>query len=160
MTVKVNGSIMEITEEEMFLLDLPRALKVLEEKKRQSNDEILRKLDASMGTKNGCADKDAHTRSREQLGEQHDVLIQTLGREAKDLRSIQSLRKKLKKVHARLRSKYGAAAVDRAIDAMANRPNPIEISSSTIAAKPIGHGEIISLPDVISVVDTWIIDKR
>lgn len=160
MTVKVNGSIMEITEEEMFLLDLPRALKVLEEKKRQSNDEILRKLDASMGTKNGCADKDAHTRSREQLGEQHDVLIQTLGREAKDLRSIQSLRKKLKKVHARLRSKYGAAAVDRAIDAMANRPNPIEISSSTIAAKPIGHGEIISLPYVISVVDTWIIDKR
>ena len=160
MVRKTTGSIMEISEEEMFLLDLPRALKVLEEKKRQSNDEILRKLDASMGTKNGCADKDAHTRSREQLGEQHDVLIQTLGREAKDLRSIQSLRKKLKKVHARLRSKYGAAAVDRAIDAMANRPNPIEISSSTIAAKPIGHGEIISLPDVISVVDTWIIDKR
>lgn len=154
MTVKVNGSIMEIPEEEMFLLDLPRALKVLEEKKRQSNDEILRKLDASMGTKNGCADKDAHTRSREQLGEQHDVLIQTLGREAKDLRSIQSLRKKLKKVHARLRRKYGDANVDRAIDAIANRPNPIEISSSTIAAKPVGR-EIISLPDVVSVVNKY-----
>ena len=155
MVKETTGSIMEITEEEMFLLDLPRALKVLEEKKRQSNDEILRKLVASMGTKNGCADKDAHTRSREQLGEQHDVLIQTLGREAKDLRSIQSLRKKLKKVHARLRSKYGVAAVDRAIDAMANRPNPIEISSSTIAAKPIGHGEIISLPDVVGVVNKY-----
>lgn len=160
MTVKVNGSIMEITEEEMFLLDLPRALDVLEQKKRQINDEIQKTLDASMGTKNGCADKDAHVRSREQLGEQHDVLIQTLGREAKNLREIQKLRKKLDKVHARLRRKYGDANVDRAIDAMAHRPSPIEISSSTIAAKPIGHGEIISLPDVISVVDTWIIDKR
>ena len=158
MTVKVNGSIMEITEEEMFLLDLPRALDVLERKKRQSNDEILRTLDASMGTKNGCADKDAHVRSRELLGEQHDVLIQTLGREAKDLREIQKLRKKLDKVHAKLRRKYGDEVVDRAIEAMANRPSPIEISS-TIVAKPVGR-EIISLPDVVSVVETWIIDKR
>lgn len=160
MAKKTAGSIMEITEEEMFLLDLPRALDVLELKKRQSNDEILQTLDTSMGTKMGCADKDAHIRSRELLGEQHDVLIQTLGREAKNLRAIQKLRKKLEKVHAKLRRKYGDAAVDRAIEAMANRPNPIEISSSTIAAKPIGHGEIISLPDAISVVDTWIIDKR
>lgn len=159
MTEKVNGSIMEITEEEMFLLDLPRALDVLEQKKRQCNDEIQRALDASMGTRNGCADKDAHVRSREQLGEQRDVLIQTLDREAKDLREIQKLRKKLKKVHAKLRRKYGGAAVVRAIEAMANRSNPIEISSSTIAAKPIGR-KIISLPDVVSVVDTWIIDKR
>ena len=158
MTVKVNGSIMEITEEEMFLLDLPRALDVLERKKRQSNDEILRTLDASMGTKNGCADKDAHVRSRELLGEQHDVLIQTLGREAKNLREIQKLRKKLEKVHAKLRRKYGDEVVDRAIEAMANRPSPIEISS-TIVAKPVGR-EIISLPDVVSVVETWIIDKR
>lgn len=160
MVKETTGSIMEITEEEMFLLDLPRALDVLERKKRQSNAEILATLDVSMGTKNGCADKDAHVRSRELLGEQHDVLIQTLGREAKNLRAIQKLRKKLEKVHARLRRKYGDAAVDRAIEAMANRPNPIEISSSTIAAKPIGHGEIISLPDAIGVVDTWIIDKR
>lgn len=159
MTVKVNGSIMEISEEEMFLLDLPRALDVLEQKKRQSNDEILRTLDASMGTKNGCADKDAHIRSREQLGEQHDVLIQTLAKEAKDLRTIQKLRKKLEKIHAKLRRKYGDAAIDRAIEAMANRPSPIEISSSTIAAKPVGR-EIISLPDAISVIDTWIIEKR
>lgn len=158
MTVKVNGSIMEITEEEMFLLDLPRALDVLERKKRQSNDEILRTLDASMGTKNGCADKDAHVRSRELLGEQHDVLIQTLGREAKNLREIQKLRKKLDKVHAKLRRKYGDEVVDRAIEAMANRPSPIEISS-TIVAKPLGC-EIISLFDVVSVVETWIIDKR
>lgn len=159
MVKKTAGSIMEISEEEMFLLDLPRALDVLEQKKRQSNDEILKTLDASMGTKMGCADKDAHIRSREQLGEQHDVLIQTLGREAKDLREIQKLRKKLEKVHARLRRKYGDATVKQAIEAMANRPNPIEISSSTIAAKPIGC-EIISLLDVVSVVDTWIIDKR
>lgn len=158
MVKKTAGSIMEITEEEMFLLDLPRALDVLERKKRQSNDEILRTLDASMGTKNGCADKDAHVRSRELLGEQHDVLIQTLGREAKNLREIQKLRKKLEKVHAKLRRKYGDEVVDRAIEAMANRPNPIEISS-TIVAKPLGC-EIISLFDVVSVVDTWIIDKR
>lgn len=154
MTVKVNGSIMEISEEEMFLLDLPRALNVLEQKKRQINDEIQRTLDASMGTKNGCADKDAHIRSREQLGKQHDVLIQTLGREAKDLRAIQKLRKKLEKVHAKLRRKYGDAAVDRAIEDMANRPSPIEISSSTIAAKPVGR-EIISLPDVVGVVNKY-----
>lgn len=158
MVKKTAGSIMEISEEEMFLLDLPRALGVLEQKKRQSNDEILKTLDASMGTKMGCADKDAHIRSREQLGEQHDVLIQTLGREAKDLREIQKLRKKLEKVHAKLRRKYGDEVVDRAIEAMANRPNPIEISS-TIVAKPVGC-EIISLFDVVSVVDTWIIDKR
>lgn len=158
MVKKTAGSIMEISEEEMFLLDLPRALGVLEQKKRQSNDEILKTLDASMGTKNGCADKDANVRSREQLGEQHDVLIQTLGREAKDLREIQKLRKKLEKVHAKLRRKYGDEVVDRAIEAMANRPNPIEISS-TIVAKPVGC-EIISLFDVVSVVDTWIIDKR
>ena len=158
MVKKTAGSIMEVTEEEMFLLDLPRALDVLERKKRQSNDEILRTLDASMGTKNGCADKDAHVRSRELLGEQHDVLIQTLGREAKNLREIQKLRKKLEKVHAKLRRKYGDEVVDRAIEAMANRPNPIEISS-TIVAKPLGC-EIISLFDVVSVVDTWIIDKR
>ena len=158
MVKKTAGSIMEISEEEMFLLDLPRALDVLERKKRQGNDEILRTLDASMGTKNGCADKDAHVRSREQLGEQHDVLIQTLGREAKDLRDIQKLRKKLEKVHARLRRKYDDEVVDRAIEAMANRPSPIEISS-TIVAKPVGR-EIISLPDVVSVVETWIIDKR
>lgn len=158
MVKKTAGSIMEISEEEMFLLDLPRALDVLEQKKRQSNDDILKTLDASMGTKMGCADKDAHIRSREQLGEQHDVLIQTLGREAKDLREIQKLRKKLEKVHAKLRRKYGDEVVDRAIEAMANRPNPIEISS-TIVAKPLGC-EIISLFDVVSVVDTWIIDKR
>lgn len=158
MVKKTAGSIMKISEEEMFLLDLPRALGVLEQKKRQSNDEILKTLDASMGTKMGCADKDAHIRSREQLGEQHDVLIQTLGREAKDLREIQKLRKKLEKVHAKLRRKYGDEVVDRAIEAMANRPNPIEISS-TIVAKPLGC-EIISLFDVVSVVDTWIIDKR
>ena len=158
MVKKTTGSIMEISEEEMFLLDLPRALDVLEQKKRQSNDDILKTLDASMGTKMGCADKDAHIRSREQLGEQHDVLIQTLGREAKDLREIQKLRKKLEKVHTKLRRKYGDEVVDRAIEAMANRPNPIEISS-TIVAKPLGC-EIISLFDVVSVVDTWIIDKR
>lgn len=159
MAAKAKGSIMKISEEEMFLLDLPRALDVLEQKKRQSSDEIQRTLDASMGTKNGCADKDAHIRSREQLGGQHDVLIQTLDREAKDLRAIQGLRKKLKKVHKKLRHKYGDATVDRVIETMANRPSPIEISSSTLAAKPIGR-EIISLPDAISVVETWIIDKR
>lgn len=159
MAKKTAGSIMEVTEEEMFLLDLPRALDVLEQKKRQSNDAILKTLDDSMGTKMGCADKDAHIRSREQLGEQqHDILVQALGRETKDLREIQKLRKKLEKVHAKLRRKYGDEVVDRAIEAMANRPNPIEISS-TIVAKPVGC-EIISLFDVVSVVDTWIIDKR
>lgn len=159
MVRKTTGSIMEISEEEMFLLDLPRALDVLEEKKRQSNDEILKTLDASMGTKNGCADKNANVRSREQLGDQHDVLIQALAKEAEDLRTIQKLRKKLDKVHAKLRRKYGNATVDHAIKAMANRPNQIEISSSTIAAKPIGS-DMISLPDAISVIDTWIIEKR
>ena len=154
MVRKTTGSIMEISEEEMFLLDLPRALDVLEEKKRQSNDEILKTLDASMGTKNGCADKNANVRSREQLGDQHDVLIQTLAKEAKDLRTIQKLRKKLEKIHAKLRRKYGDATIDRAIEAMANRLSPIEISSSTIAAKPVGR-EIISLPDVVSVVNKY-----
>ena len=36
MVKKTAGSIMEVTEEEMFLLDLPRALDVLEQKKRQA----------------------------------------------------------------------------------------------------------------------------
>ena len=159
MVRKTTGSIMEISEEEMFLLDLPRALDVLEEKKRQSNDEILKTLDASMGTKNGCADKNANVRSREQLGDQHDVLIQALAKEAEDLRTIQKLRKKLDKVHAKLRRKYGNTTVDHAIKAMANRTKQIEISSSTIDAKPIGS-DMISLPDAISVIDTWIIEKR